>query len=111
MRLIDAFTTKVSITMFFDRHISHQKSKRLKEHSSELCRDICFAIDAQQTIDAVPVVRCKDCVHQVKVFQEDKRRKGGGYYYYDCGLADGYSHVGLDDDFCSMGKRRTDEQT
>ena len=70
-----------------------------------------WVIDECPTIDAVPVVRCRDCIHQVKVFQEDKRRKGGGYYFYDCGLADGYSHVGLDDDFCSMGKRRSDEQT
>ena len=60
MELIDASTTKVSITRFFELHISHQKSKRLKAHSSELCRDMCFAIDAQQTIDAVPRQKYED---------------------------------------------------
>ena len=59
------------------------------------------------TIDAIPVVRCKDCIHQEKFFHEDKRRKDGGYYIYGCELADGYSHVCLDDDFCSKGERRT----
>lgn len=61
------------------------------------------------TVDAVPVVRCKDCIHQQKVFHEDKRIKEGGYYICGCELADGYSVVCLDGDFCSRGKRRNDE--
>lgn len=93
MRLIDASTTKVSITRFFERHVSHQKSKRLKEHSYELCRDMCFAIDAQQTIDAVPVVRCRDC----KYFDYDMERCNGG------------EHPTSPDAFCSWAERRSDE--
>lgn len=65
-------------------------------------------IEHAPTIDAVEVVRCKDCIHQQKVFHEDKRIKEGGYYICGCELADGYSVVCLDGDFCSRGKRRTD---
>ena len=56
--------------------------------------------------DVAPVVRCKDCVHQTKFWHNDGRMKNGGYYICGCDLADGYSHVCLDDDFCSRGERR-----
>lgn len=49
MRLIDAETLKVSITRYCAKHAEHQKWRRLKDHTSELCRDICFAIDAMPT--------------------------------------------------------------
>ena len=62
------------------------------------------------TIDAVEVVRCKDCIHQQKVFHEDKRIKEGGYYICGCELADGYSVVCLDGDFCSRGKRKGERE-
>lgn len=65
-------------------------------------------IEHAPTVDAVEVVRCKDCIHQEKFFHEDKRRKDGGHYIYGCELADGYSHVCLDGDYCSRGKRRTE---
>lgn len=46
------------------------------------------------TIDAVQVVRCRDCVHYIK---HDKR----------CGT---WNHGGIvPDGFCSYGERRTDE--
>lgn len=48
-RLIDAETLKVSITRYCAKHAEHQKRRRLKDHTSELCRDICFAIDAMPT--------------------------------------------------------------
>ena len=58
------------------------------------------------TVDAVPVIRCRDCKHQEKHFHTDGRRKGGGYYIYGCELAERYSHVCLDDDFCSRAERK-----
>lgn len=65
-------------------------------------------------IEALPsvqpeVIRCKDCKNQEKFFHKDGRRKDGGYYIYGCSLAEGYSHVCLDDDYCSRAERRTDE--
>ena len=52
------------------------------------------------------LIRCKDCKYQEKYFHEDRRRKDGGYYIYGCELAEGYSHVCLDDDFCSRAERK-----
>ena len=60
------------------------------------------------SVDAVPVVRCKDCKHQEKTFHADKRMKNGGHYVYFCDLSEEYSHVCLDDDFCSKGERKND---
>ena len=56
------------------------------------------------------IIRCKDCKNQEKFFQKDGRRKDGGYYIYGCSLAEGYSHVCLDDDYCSRAERRTDDE-
>ena len=52
------------------------------------------------------IIRCKDCKHQEKFFQKDGRRKDGGYYIYGCYLAEEYSHVCLDDDYCSRAERK-----
>lgn len=52
------------------------------------------------------VIRCKDCKHQEKFFHTDGRRKDGGYYIYGCELSEEYSHVCLDDDYCSRAERR-----
>lgn len=64
------------------------------------------ALDRTPTADVVEVVRCKDCKYQGKLFHVDARRKDGGYYIYWCDLNDEYSHVCLDDDYCSRGERR-----
>ena len=53
------------------------------------------AITAAPTIDAVPVVRCKDCRHFV-------RQENGRF----CTVFSGYYlNVRFDDDFCSYGER------
>jgi len=67
--------------------------------------------DAVSAIENLPpaqpeIIHCRDCKHQIKDFHEDKRRKDGGYYVYGCELADDYSHVCLDDDFCSRAERQ-----
>lgn len=56
--------------------------------------------------DTEELIRCKDCKYQEKYFHEDRRRKDGGYYIYWCELAEEYSHVCLDDDFCSRAERK-----
>lgn len=63
-------------------------------------------IEAEPTVDAVPVIRCKDCKHQEKYFHADRRRKDGGYNIYWCDLVDGYAPLGFDDDFCSRAERK-----
>ena len=56
-------------------------------------------IEAAPTVDAVPVVRCKDCVNGT-VFVN----KQGGAEYVDCVLDD-YS-VRKPTDYCSYGERK-----
>ena len=68
--------------------------------------DALTEIKTAPTIEPEQIVRCKDCKHQEKFFHEDKRRKEGGYYIFGCELADGYSHVCLDEDFCSQAERK-----
>lgn len=72
--------------------------------------DAISAIENLPSADVEPVVRCKDCVHQTKFWHNDGRMKNGGYYICGCDLVDGYSHVCLDDDFCSRGARMDGEQ-
>ena len=59
--------------------------------------------------DVVPVVRCKDCKYQSKIWIEDKRRKEKGYYIYGCNYQE-MCEVGYDDDFCSYGERKENER-
>ena len=69
-------------------------------------------IDRTPTIDAVEVVRCKDCKYQRKVWIEDKRYKFGGFFCVSCDRNDDIfvSHTvdGDDNDFCSYGERKNE---
>ena len=60
--------------------------------------DLATAIRFSPTVDAVPVVRCKDCVNGT-VFVNKQ-----GAEYVDCVLDD-YS-VRKPTDYCSYGKRK-----
>ena len=68
--------------------------------------DVLELLDGD-SVDAVEVVRCKDCKHQVKTWISDARRKEKGYCIYDCKLCED-GELGHDDDFCSYGERRTE---
>lgn len=57
----------------------------------------CQDIDEAPTVDAVPVVRCKDC----KYYKPDE-------YECGCDFAGGLPYVKAGD-FCSYGERNEDE--
>ena len=59
-------------------------------------KDAMLCVADQPTVDAVPVVRCKDCKHNSL-----KRMSGNTYCDLGMGLFQLY-------DFCSLGERRTD---
>ena len=71
-----------------------------ENHSDDPCEpnDCVFlnAVDNAPTIDAVPVVRCKDCTDRYL-------EMGTGPW---CCLRDG--HVAPDDFFCACGERRSE---
>lgn len=60
------------------------------------------AIDAQPTIDAVPVVRCVDCVRWNTILDRTKAEYGL------CQIGSQLEAT-KNDDFCSRGERRTDD--
>ena len=53
------------------------------------------------TVDAVEVVRCKDCVHWLE------RDAYGMGKYHQCYIT---GHIPSKDHFCSYGERRTDNE-
>lgn len=73
-------------------------------------RDRGFLLDAT-TIDAVEVVRCKDCKHWFPHTQCGFDEDNDEYQDY-CGLLipddDFYAYTRKPDDFCSYGERRED---
>ena len=72
----------------------------VNESSKDEVMDVMQRIDNAPTVDAVEVVRCKDCKHRKEWLKE------GTFYCCnpDYGMASG---VELEDnDFCSYGERR-----
>ena len=102
MRLIDA-------DAFLKDILTAGIGKTIIEYSES---DIGYMIRRRPTIDAVPVVRCKDCKYQRKVWIEDKRYKFGGFLRVSCDRNDDIfaSHTvdGDDNDFCSYGERKNE---
>lgn len=62
---------------------------------------VAHHIDRQPTVDAVPVVRCKDC-KRFSACEEVEGVSWTGYCNY------GEFHTD-DEDFCSRGERRSDD--
>ena len=63
-------------------------------------QQIEYYVSKTPTVDAVEVVRCKDCK---RLFPH--RKKNGEVYFYSCDFHDIEVEA---DDFCSYGERRTD---
>lgn len=73
----------------------------LRRHGIEQARSM---VHEAPTIDAVPVVRCRDCVHS-----EIHRVRDGLFSETDvrkCEMCAFLSTVVDDDDFCSLGQRK-----
>ena len=83
MRLIDADAWEA----FFYEHMDDKHMAAAKN-----------ALDEMPTVDAVPVVRCKDCKYS-EYWYKDKRRC---FLWYEAGIDT------FEDGFCSYGGRRTD---
>lgn len=69
---------------------------------------ITHYVSRMPTVDAVEVVRCKDCKYSHKEWHQDKRNKDGGYWIVGCGndaIAERVYGLAQDNDFCSYGER------
>lgn len=91
MRLINASALKMEVRKEYDR-LYPTASGEFDEFAT---RVIPYIIDEQPTVDAVEVVRCKDCKFQYSY-------RSGSVFCFNHGMSKRY------DDFCSDGKRRGD---
>ena len=83
MRLIDAYSAKEALEY------------TLVGDTASIAERV---IDSQPTVDAVPVVRCRECVHY---------KMGVCLKIYDDGAASRYAwQERKPDDFCSYGERK-----
>lgn len=102
MRLIDAdalqgLFNEVSTSLLNKRELSADVAHKVRAFlmTTEMIQDA-------PTVDAVPVVRCKDCKH-FRPCEEIEGESWTGWCAYGDFHAD-------DLDFCSRGERKTDEQ-
>ena len=94
MRLIDADALRTVIKAFSD------KLKEDVGYSVLHPSDVLYTIDNAPTIDAVEVVRCKDCKHwnEWENGTGSCQRSENAYFWFGTDLTD----------FCSFGERKTD---
>ena len=73
----------------------------------------CGKASAEQPTDK-PVIKCKECKHQIKEWREDRRMKEKGYWTYGCkyfGDLMGYwGFGGNDNEFCSEAEQRDEQE-
>ena len=63
--------------------------------------EVAMAVENAPTIDAVPVVRCKDCMYS--------ETDDNGFYYCVHDIIGGYGETLDVGTFCSYGERKDDE--
>ena len=112
IRLIDANALLQTIKFEHDRIMQDPEvSKNMKWCEAVCNHRVTEAIERSPTVDAVPVVRCKDCKH---------RGDYGCPMYHEEYIEwedDGYHESEIvehdrtrDDGFCDLGERRTDNE-
>lgn len=112
MRLIDADALVEDIE-------EYQKSMMFDSYAERMHFDemIDFAVDHLEeapTIDAVPVVRCKDCIHAVDITNYRMAKRFGDHakQCMRCRGDSGFGYLDLSvvypDGFCDEGEMRND---
>ena len=66
-------------------------------------------IDEQPTVDAVPVVRCKDCEHHTELTMPEKFQFGNNVVWCDFNDCRTGKKLTRDDKYCGYGKRKEGE--
>lgn len=84
-----------------------------EKHYGHVGVEIITEVEYAPTIDAVPVVRCKDCVHSAKLEGYHQRRLENGLNCNACRGENGYGIAKLSlttpDGYCDYGLRRSSE--
>lgn len=94
MRLIDADALRIVFTEKGSERVCGDK----------LCKAIISRIDEMPTVDAVPVIRCKDCKRLGVANMKDKY---GQPNPVPCCRRNGHIRLGIKpDDYCSRAERK-----
>ena len=93
MRLIDADALKAALVPLWNCH----------DDSDFTNKDVWREVENAPTIDAVPVVRCKDCRHRHDI--KECPRCYGILHADDDGITIFYDTT-VDDGFCDKGERK-----
>ena len=94
MRVIDADALLAELHQYDDDSAFKDEFEYGLQQRLDTCID---AVEDAPTVDAVPVVRCKNCIHWGKFPVSTVLPQ-----YHKCGMATYKSTMG--DDFCSDGK-------
>ena len=106
-RLIDAYALKSQIT----RHHMSLTPRYISKLVDAEIGDVIDIIDETPTVDAVEVVRCKDCIHRGEegecpmYFVQEIEWDDDGYTEWDYVPHD-YT---VDDGFCDRGERKDND--
>ena len=92
MRLIDA---DALLDEFLKRYTERERSGNLVFAACEIKQDFADMISDMPTVDAVPVVRCKDCIYSYEEFGFIHCTFGP---YGDCAVPSQF--------YCAEGKRK-----
>lgn len=95
IRYVNAEILKASIIEYHEI----LKPRNIAKITDAVIIDILNIIDEAPTIDAVPVVRCKDCIFMGKLPPNARK------YREDAGWCMSHGHVVLPTDFCSDAER------
>lgn len=95
---IDAVAFDITFAKAFDKETG--EVKELFKRENDALKKAIDRIKELSSIDAVEVVRCKDCKYYGKgnIFEDET--------FMDCKVLDRYLK---DDNYCSFAERRTDE--
>lgn len=128
MRLIDADGFRADIMNLWDfnsvdgitattvlKQVLHDLDNAKTVDVKERCiANIHFDKEQLQEVVDKAIIRCKDCKHQKKYWNEDKRMLEKGYWVYKCDLIDdsfvGTPVWGEDNQFCSSAERKENEK-
>ena len=99
-RLIEADELKKDLQDWLDSLYLNIPFMHEHEVEAETISDCIDFVDETPTVNAVPVVRCRDCIYKRKA----KVNKKGFLICPASGMEI------TDDDFCSYGERKEDDQ-
>ena len=93
-RLIDAYALEKAIrTDYFEHFTQYHDTDQIA-----LIDMVCEDIEESPTVDAVEVVRCKDCIYAYRI--------DGPREEYDCRKMSAFAKFFRPEHFCSYGERK-----